>query len=82
MHVRGRHLRGARVNAFWTAAAMYSEPSDSAKADKLALEAGYEVEDWANNDLGTACGKFFRVGCLAITHAGDSDILGMITEGQ
>ena len=35
---------------------MYSEPSDSAKADKLALEAGYEVEDWANNDLGTAVG--------------------------
>ena len=27
-----------------------------------------------NIDLGTACGKFFRVGCLSITDAGDSDI--------
>jgi hypothetical protein len=28
-----------------------------------------------NVDLGTACGKLFRVSCLAITDAGDSDIL-------
>ena len=28
-----------------------------------------------NNDLGTACGKYFRVGVVAITDAGDSDIL-------
>eukprot|EP00386_Alphamonas_edax_P014539 GDKI01044627.1.p2 GENE.GDKI01044627.1~~GDKI01044627.1.p2 ORF type:complete len:121 (-),score=45.06 GDKI01044627.1:136-468(-) len=28
-----------------------------------------------NNELGTACGKFFRVGCLAITDPGDSDII-------
>ncbi|KAJ1659088.1 60S ribosomal protein L30 [Dispira simplex] len=28
-----------------------------------------------NNDLGTACGKYFRVGCLSITNAGDSDII-------
>ena len=28
-----------------------------------------------NNDLGTACGKFYRVSMLAITDAGDSDIL-------
>ena len=28
-----------------------------------------------NSDLGTACGKYFRVGTLAITDAGDSDIL-------
>merc|ERR1739838_1029980 len=35
-----------------------------------------------NTDLGTACGKFFRVGCIAITNAGDSDILSMITENQ
>lgn len=27
-----------------------------------------------NIDLGTACGKFFRVGCLGITNPGDSDI--------
>jgi len=28
-----------------------------------------------NLDLGTACGKFFRVSCLSITDAGDSDIV-------
>lgn len=28
-----------------------------------------------NNELGTACGKFFRVAMLAVTDAGDSDIL-------
>eukprot|EP00744_Colponema_vietnamica_P000112 GILI01000215.1.p1 GENE.GILI01000215.1~~GILI01000215.1.p1 ORF type:complete len:112 (+),score=42.68 GILI01000215.1:79-414(+) len=28
-----------------------------------------------NVDLGTACGKFFRVGVLAITDPGDSDII-------
>ena len=28
-----------------------------------------------NSDLGTACGKFFRVSMLSITNAGDSDIL-------
>mmetsp|Transcript_28300 Transcript_28300/g.67005 ORF Transcript_28300/g.67005 Transcript_28300/m.67005 type:complete len:124 (+) Transcript_28300:66-437(+) len=28
-----------------------------------------------NIDLGTACGKYFRVSCLSITDAGDSDIV-------
>ena len=28
-----------------------------------------------NIDLGTACGKYFRVSCLAIIDAGDSDIV-------
>ena len=28
-----------------------------------------------NNDLGTACGKFFRVSVMTILDAGDSDIL-------
>lgn len=28
-----------------------------------------------NNDLGTACGKLFRVGCMAIIDPGDSDII-------
>ena len=28
-----------------------------------------------NNDLGTACGKFYNVSMLAITDPGDSDIL-------
>merc|ERR1719456_12503 len=29
----------------------------------------------SNIDLGTACGKYFRVGCLCITDPGDSDII-------
>ncbi len=28
-----------------------------------------------NSELGTACGKFYRVSCVTITDAGDSDIL-------
>ena len=28
-----------------------------------------------NNELGTACGKYFRVGVLSITDPGDSDII-------
>ncbi|KAG7841279.1 hypothetical protein KL941_005376 [Ogataea angusta] len=32
-----------------------------------------------NNELGTACGKLFRVGTLAILDAGDSDILSAVT---
>jgi|Transcript_28563 large subunit ribosomal protein L30e len=28
-----------------------------------------------NSDLGTACGKFFRVSMVSVTDAGDSDIL-------
>merc|ERR1712098_1029363 len=30
-----------------------------------------------NIELGTACGKYFRVGCLCITDPGDSDIIKM-----
>ncbi|RKP02139.1 hypothetical protein CXG81DRAFT_25224 [Caulochytrium protostelioides] len=28
-----------------------------------------------NNDLGLACGKYFRVGCMSIVDPGDSDII-------
>lgn len=28
-----------------------------------------------NRELGTACGKYFRVGVLAVTDPGDSDIV-------
>lgn len=31
-----------------------------------------------NNELGTACGKLFRVGVLSILDAGDSDILSVV----
>merc|ERR1712203_213146 len=37
------------------------------------------VHDYTGNniELGTACGKYFRVGCLCITDPGDSDIVKM-----
>ena len=35
-----------------------------------------------NIDLGTACGKYFRVSVLAITDAGDSDINFSLPGGQ
>merc|ERR1739841_358219 len=35
-----------------------------------------------NTDLGTACGKLHRVGVLAITNPGDSDILRIIESAQ
>ena len=35
---------------------MYSTLEDSRRADERAAAQGYEVEDWANNDLGTAVG--------------------------
>lgn len=28
-----------------------------------------------NSELGTACGKYYRVSCLSVTDEGDSDIL-------
>ena len=33
-----------------------------------------------NSDLGTACGKYFRVSMLSVTDAGDSDITRIVTE--
>jgi len=35
-----------------------------------------------NIELGTACGKYFRVGILAITDAGDSDIIRTVPGDQ
>eukprot|EP00178_Gracilaria_changii_P020556 TRINITY_DN5989_c0_g1_i3.p2 TRINITY_DN5989_c0_g1~~TRINITY_DN5989_c0_g1_i3.p2 ORF type:complete len:108 (+),score=14.95 TRINITY_DN5989_c0_g1_i3:13-336(+) len=35
-----------------------------------------------NTELGSACGKFFRVSCMAITDAGDSDILEKSKDGK
>lgn len=35
----------------------------------------------SNIELGTACGKLFRVSVLSITDAGDSDIVKVIPSG-
>jgi large subunit ribosomal protein L30e len=36
----------------------------------------------SNVDLGTACGKFFIVGSIAITDPGDSDIIRTMPGGE
>eukprot|EP01036_Dinobryon_divergens_P044736 gene44736-59723_t len=33
-----------------------------------------------NSDLGTACGKYFRVSMLSVTDSGDSDIMRIISD--
>merc|ERR1711976_732583 len=38
--------------------------------------------DGNNVDLGSACGKFFRVSCLSIIDPGDSDILADVGESK
>lgn len=40
------------------------------------------VHYYAGNNaaLGAVCGKFFRVSCLSVTDAGDSDIAAAINE--
>ncbi|KAF0892100.1 hypothetical protein E2562_013481 [Oryza meyeriana var. granulata] len=35
-----------------------------------------------NVDLGTACGKYYRVCCLSIVDPGDSDIIKQLPESQ
>ena len=46
---------------------------NSASAAASAAAAAAAAAD--NNELGTACGKLFRVSCLAVTDPGDSDII-------
>lgn len=47
-----------------------------------ALLAKCQVVHYAGNntELGTACGKYFRVGAMGIIEAGDSDILSSTPE--
>jgi len=35
-----------------------------------------------NTELGTACGKYYRVSCLSITDPGDSDIIRSLPGGE
>ena len=47
-----------------------------------AMLAKCQVVNYAGNntELGTACGKYFRVGAMGILEAGDSDILSATPE--
>merc|ERR1740127_113250 len=35
-----------------------------------------------NNELGTACGRYYRVSCLSISDPGDSDIIRSLPGGE
>lgn len=52
-------------------------PLRKSEIEYYAMLAKTEVHHFSGNnvDLGTACGKYFRVSCLSITDPGDSDIL-------
>jgi len=51
-------------------------PLKKSEIEYYAMLAKTGVHHYTGNniDLGTACGKYFRVSCLAITDPGDSDI--------
>uniref|UniRef100_A0A7R9V5M3 Ribosomal protein eL8/eL30/eS12/Gadd45 domain-containing protein n=1 Tax=Chlamydomonas euryale TaxID=1486919 RepID=A0A7R9V5M3_9CHLO len=52
-------------------------PVRKSEIEYYAMLAKAGVHHYAGNnvDMGTACGKYFRVGVLAITDPGDSDII-------
>mmetsp|Transcript_7370 Transcript_7370/g.12242 ORF Transcript_7370/g.12242 Transcript_7370/m.12242 type:complete len:112 (-) Transcript_7370:256-591(-) len=52
-------------------------PLRKSEVEYYAMLAKCSVHHYAgnNSELGTACGKFFRVSMVSITDAGDSDIL-------
>lgn len=52
-------------------------PLRKSEIEYYAMLAKCQVVHYAGNntDLGTACGKFFRVSMLSVTESGDSDIL-------
>ena len=52
-------------------------PLRKSEIEYYAMLAKVDVVHYAgsNIDLGTACGKYFRVGSVSVTDAGDSDII-------
>merc|ERR1712029_87820 len=59
-------------------------PLRKSEIEYYALLAKTAVHPYAgnNNDLGTACGKYFRVCTLSITDPGDSDIIRTMPGAQ
>jgi len=53
-------------------------------ARRFALCVCVQVEHYKGDNiaLGTACGKYYRVGCLSIQDPGDSDIVRHVQEVQ
>jgi len=48
----------------------------------MLAKTGVHHYNGSNIELGTACGKYFRVGCLTVTDPGDSDIIKTHQAGQ
>lgn len=55
-------------------------PLRKSELEYYAMLSKTEVHQYAGNniELGTACGKYYRVGVMSITDAGDSDIIDKI----
>ena len=49
---------------------------------KVKAKTGVHHYSGNNNELGTACGKYFRVATLSITDPGDSDIIRSMPQGE
>eukprot|EP00178_Gracilaria_changii_P001792 TRINITY_DN12505_c0_g1_i3.p1 TRINITY_DN12505_c0_g1~~TRINITY_DN12505_c0_g1_i3.p1 ORF type:complete len:113 (+),score=19.11 TRINITY_DN12505_c0_g1_i3:71-409(+) len=59
-------------------------PLRKSEIEYYAMLAKTGVHHYSGNniDLGTACGKYFRVSCLSITDPGDSDIIKQFPGGK
>ncbi len=61
---------------------MYSNRKSEIEYYAMLAKTGVHHYSGNNIELGTACGKYFRVGILAITDPGDSDIIRTIPGEQ
>ena len=77
MDGRGGRRERARREPLWAAAVARAPPLSFLTTTHSPTHQSSKPD---NVDLGTACGKYFRVSVLAITDAGDSDIIKS-TEG-
>ena len=71
-------LRSLRLNKAKIVLISSNTPAlRKSEIEYLAMLAKCGVHHYAgnNSELGTACGKYYRVSVLAVTDAGDSDIL-------
>ncbi|CAM8979215.1 hypothetical protein QQ045_000764 [Rhodiola kirilowii] len=59
-------------------------PLRKSEIEYYAMLAKTQVQHFNGNnvDLGTACGKYFRVSCLSISDPGDSDIIKALSGDQ
>ena len=71
-------LKSLRAGKAWLVIIANNCPAlKKSEIEYYAMLAKTGVHHYSGNniELGTACGKYFRVGCLSITDPGDSDII-------